>query len=206
MDEREFTPEDGCFIHPTSCADEGCAVGAGTRVWHFSHLMAGCTVGRNCTIGQNVLVASGAVLGDGVKVQNNVSVYAGVVCEDGVFLGPSCVFTNVPNPRAFLPRRDQFRTTLVRRGASIGANATVVCGCTVGRYALVGAGAVVTRDVPDFALVTGVPARVRGYVCRCGEKLTFARDRAVCPACGLGYQRENGQVRESGWHDAAGTD
>lgn len=175
------------FVHESSCIDEGCEIGDGTKIWHFSHIMKGCKIGRNCSIGQNVVVSPGVVLGDGCKVQNNVSIYTGVVCEDGVFLGPSCVFTNVINPRAFVERKHEFRKTLVRRGASIGANATIVCGHTIGKYAMVGAGSVVTWDVPDHALVYGVPARLQGYVCRCGERLFFKDGTAVCPSCGTRY-------------------
>lgn len=175
------------FVHGSSHVDESCEIGEGTKIWHFSHIMNGCKIGGNCTIGQNVVVSPGVILGDGCKVQNNVSIYTGVVCEDGVFLGPSCVFTNVINPRAFIERKHEFRKTLVRRGASIGANATIVCGHTIGKYAMVGAGAVVTRDVPDHALVYGVPARLKGYVCRCGERLFFENGTAACPSCGARY-------------------
>ena len=176
------------FIHESSYVDEGCEIGDGTKIWHFSHIMKGCKIGRNCNIGQNVVVSPDVVLGDGCKVQNNVSIYTGVVCEDGVFLGPSCVFTNVINPRAFIERKREFRKTLIRRGASIGANATIVCGHTIGKYAMVGAGSVVTRDVPDYALVYGCPAEIRGWVCRCGERIRFSSGRAVCSACGKTYQ------------------
>lgn len=178
------------FAHETSRIDEGCTVGAETKIWHFSHIMSGCTIGARCSIGQNVVVSPKVVLGDGVKVQNNVSVYTGVVCEDDVFLGPSCVFTNVINPRAFISRKEEFRPTLVKRGASIGANATIVCGHTIGAYAMVGAGSVVTRDVPDYGLVCGIPARVRGYVCRCGARLSFERGLARCPDCGARYTQD----------------
>lgn len=181
---------EGYFAHKTCCIDEGCSVGAGTKIWHFSHLMTSCVIGERCNIGQNVVISPGVVLGSGVKVQNNVSVYTGVTCEDDVFLGPSCVFTNVINPRAFIERKQEFRKTLIKKGASIGANATIVCGHTVGRYAMVGAGCVVTRDVPDYGLICGVPGRLAGYVCRCGQRISFAGGRAVCPACGEQYEQD----------------
>ena len=185
------------FVHPSSVVDPGCTIGAGTKIWHFSHIMAGCTVGERCNIGQNVVISPGVVLGKGVKIQNNVSVYTGVVCEDGVFLGPSCVFTNVINPRAFIERKSEYRETVIGTGASIGANATIVCGHRIGKYALIGAGAVVTRDVPDYALVYGNPAKVHGHVCRCGEKLVFNGGEATCGACGMRYQMtKTGTVEE----------
>lgn len=185
------------FVHPSSYVDDGCTIGEGTKIWHFSHIMEGCTIGKRCNIGQNVVISPGVILGEGVKIQNNVSVYTGVVCEDGVFLGPSCVFTNVINPRAFIERKHEYRKTVIGKGASIGANATIVCGHTIGRYALVGAGAVVTRDVPDYALVYGSPAKVRGHVCQCGEKLKFQDGVAVCAACGKRYRMdETGKVEE----------
>ena len=185
------------FVHESSYVDEGCSIGEGTKIWHFSHIMKGCSIGKGCNIGQNVVISPDVVLGDGVKIQNNVSVYTGVVCEDGVFLGPSCVFTNVINPRAFIERKSEYRKTTVKKGASIGANATIVCGHDIGRYAFVGAGSVVTRDVPDYAMVYGSPAKIRGYVCRCGEKLVFENDKTVCKACGMRYIKENEQVKES---------
>lgn len=185
------------FVHESSYVDEGCSIGEGTKIWHFSHIMKGCSIGKGCNIGQNVVISPDVVLGDGVKIQNNVSVYTGVVCEDGVFLGPSCVFTNVINPRAFIERKSEYRKTTLKKGASIGANATIVCGHDIGRYAFVGAGAVVTRDVPDYAMVYGSPAKIRGYVCRCGEKLMFEHGKAVCKVCGIGYIKENEQVKES---------
>ena len=186
------------FAHETACIEDGCTIGEGTKIWHFSHIMKGCAIGRACSIGQNVVISPGVILGCGVRVQNNVSVYTGVICEDDVFLGPSCVFTNVINPRAFLSRKHEFRKTIIRCGASIGANATVVCGHTIGRYAMVGAGTVVTKDVPDYALVFGVPGTLRGYVCRCGERLSFHKSSAVCAACGKHYimNDENGVVEE----------
>lgn len=185
------------FVHESSYVDEGCQIGEGTKIWHFSHIMKGCTIGKRCNIGQNVVISPDVTLGNGVKIQNNVSVYTGVVCEDGVFLGPSCVFTNVINPRAFIERKSEYRKTVVKEGASIGANATIVCGHDIGRYAFVGAGAVVTKDIPDYAIVLGNPARVRGYVCKCGEKLTFTDGQAVCPACGKRYvMNEKSEVKE----------
>ena len=171
----------GYFAHETSIIDEGAAIGKGTKIWHFSHVMGGSSIGERCVIGQNVFISAGVTIGDGVKIQNNVSIYAGVAIEDDVFLGPSCVFTNVINPRAFIERKDEFRPTVVQKGASIGANATIVCGNDIGRYALVGAGAVVTKKVPDHAIVCGTPAKVCGYVCECGEKLP---ESLVCAACG----------------------
>lgn len=185
------------FVHESSYVDEGCTIGEGTKIWHFSHIMSGCTIGKRCNIGQNVVISPGVVLGEGVKIQNNVSVYTGVICEDGVFLGPSCVFTNVINPRAFIERKSEYRQTTVKKGASIGANATIVCGHDIGRYAFVGAGAVVTQNVPDYALVYGTPARIHGYVCRCGEKLHFETGKAICPVCGMKYEmNEENEVKE----------
>ena len=157
--------------HPTAVIDEGAVVGKETKIWHFSHIMTGAVIGDNCTIGQNVLVASDAILGNNVKVQNNVSVYTGVVCEDDVFLGPSCVFTNVINPRSFISRKEEFRPTLVKKGATIGANATIICGVTIGEYAMIGAGAVVTKDVPDYALVVGNPGIQIGWVDKEGKRI-----------------------------------
>lgn len=176
-------------VHPTAIVDDGARIGAGTRVWHWTHVMADAVVGADCVLGQNVFVGGGARIGDGVKVQNNVSVYAGVELEDDVFCGPSAVFTNVIDPRSEIERKDEFRRTCVRRGASIGANATIVCGHTVGSYAMVGAGAVVTHDVPDHALVMGVPARITGWVCTCGARLDLSAGTATCPTCGHHYTR-----------------
>lgn len=184
------------FAHETAVLDEGCRIGDGTRIWHFTHVMAEAFVGKNCVLGQNVMVANRVTIGDNVKIQNNVSVYEGVTCEDNVFLGPSVVFTNVINPRAFIERKHEFRPTLVKKGASIGANATIVCGHTIGQYALVGAGAVVTHDVPDYALVTGNPARQTGWVSEYGCRLSFDNNgEAVCPESGQTYQLINNQVR-----------
>ena len=177
------------FVHESAYVDERCTIGGGTKVWHFSHLMRGCKVGENCNIGQNVFIAEGVTLGRGCKVQNNVSIYAGVTCEDEVFLGPSMVFTNVLNPRAAVSRKDEYRPTLLKRGVTVGANATIVCGHTLGEYCMIGAGAVVTKDVPAYALMAGVPARQIGWVSRHGERLSFdANSHAVCPATGEQYQ------------------
>lgn len=185
------------FAHESSYVDEGCEIGEGTKIWHFSHVMKGCVIGENCNIGQNVVISPNVVLGKGVKIQNNVSVYTGVVCEDGVFLGPSCVFTNVINPRAFIERKNEYRKTVVKKGASIGANATIVCGHDIGKYAFVGAGSVVTKTVPDYAMVYGTPARIKGYVCQCGAKLNFRDGTAVCGACNKQYKmNENKEVEE----------
>ena len=174
--------------------DPGAVLGPGAKVWHFSHVMAGARIGEGCSLGQNCFVAGGVVLGRNCKVQNSVSLYEGVVLEDDVFCGPSAVFTTVRNPRSHVPRRHEFRPTLVRKGATLGANCTVVCGVTVGRYAFVGAGAVVTRDVPDHALVTGVPARAAGWMCACGERLSArsTRVRLACAACGARYRGAGG--------------
>ena len=184
------------FAHNTACIDDGAEIGAGTKIWHFTHIMSGARLGRNCNVGQNVFVQTGVVIGDNVKLQNNVFLPAGVVVEDHVFFGPSAVCTNVINPRSEIPRRDQFRTTIFRQGASIGANATIVCGTTLGAYAFVGAGAVVTRDVPPHALVMGNPAKQRGWACRCGVKLAFdaGGTRATCAECGAGYQRRDNGI------------
>lgn len=187
---------DDYFAHPTAVIDEGCTIGRGTKIWHFSHLMPGCRVGERCNIGQNVLVASGVVLGDNVKVQNNVSIYTGVTCEDDVFLGPSMVFTNVINPRSHVSRKHEYRPTIVRRGASIGANATIVCGNEIGEYAMVGAGAVITKPVKPYALVVGNPARQVGWVSRNGHRLHFGPEGlATCPETGERYRLADGDVR-----------
>ena len=182
--------------HPTSVIDPGCHIGEGTRIWHFSHIMSGCIIGRECNIGQNVVVSPKVIIGNRVKIQNNVSVYTGVVCEDDVFLGPSCVFTNVINPRSHVSRKEEYRTTRIEKGASIGANATVVCGHTIGRYAMIGAGSVVTHDVLPYALVVGNPARQIGWVSEYGCRLSFdEQGNAVCPESGEVYRLEGGVVR-----------
>lgn len=175
------------FIHESSFADDNVAIGAGTKIWHFSHILSNSTIGENCTIGQNVAIGPGAVIGNKCKVQNNVSIYKGVTLEDGVFCGPSCVFTNVYNPRAFVERKHEYMETLVKKGATIGANSTIVCGVTIGKYALIGAGAVVKKDVPDYALMAGVPARQIGWACICGVPLKFNKDKATCKNCKSSY-------------------
>ena len=186
------------FAHESSYVDPGCRIGEGTKIWYFCHIMAGAVVGRGCTIGQNVVISPDVVVGDNVKIQNNVSIYTGVVLEDDVFCGPSMVFTNVTNPRSEVSRKHEFRPTIVRRGATLGANCTVVCGHTVGEYAFVGAGAVVTRDVPPFALLVGVPGRVVGWMCRCGVKLADGEEvpvDAACRACGARYRAAEGRLQ-----------
>ena len=182
------------FAHPTAVIDEGCEIGRDSKIWHFSHLMSGSHLGERCNLGQNVVVSPGCHLGNNVKVQNNVSIYTGVELEDDVFCGPSMVFTNVVNPRSHIVRRNEYRKTLVKRGATLGANCTVVCGITIGQYAFIAAGAVVNRDVPDYALVKGVPARLTGWMCYCGVQLPKVRD-AGCPACGRQYRIESGSCR-----------
>ena len=181
--------EKNYFVHESSYIDEGCEIGEGTKIWHFCHIQTGAKIGKRCSLGQNVNISNNVIMGDGCKVQNNVSLYEGVVLEDNVFCGPSCVFTNDLTPRAKYPKgRANYKKTLIKEGASIGANATVVCGHTIGRCALIGAGAVVTCDVPDYALMLGIPTRLAGYVCRCGERLSFNEKQAECTACGRKYQ------------------
>lgn len=186
------------FVHESAYVDHPSQVGTGTRIWHFSHIMPNSVIGDNCNIGQNVVVSPNCRIGSNVKIQNNVSVYTGVILEDDVFCGPSAVFTNVVNPRSHIPRKDEYRTTLVQRGASIGANATIVCGVSLGRYCFVGAGSVVTKDVPAFALVYGNPARVRGWVCYCGVKLDCppkpATGKIHCSACDRAYFGVDGHL------------
>lgn len=190
------------FVHESSYVDEGAEIGAGTKIWHFCHVMPRAQIGELCNIGQNVLVSSDVKIGRNVKIQNNVSLYTGVIIEDDVFLGPSMVFTNVMNPRSHVSRKDEYQETMVKRGASIGANATIVCGTTIGRYAFIGAGSVVTRDVPDYALVHGNPARVRDWMCQCGIKLDFTiqggEERSTCKSCGNRYMKADDKVTPAG--------
>jgi UDP-2-acetamido-3-amino-2,3-dideoxy-glucuronate N-acetyltransferase len=183
------------FVHESSYVDDGAIIGAGTKIWHFSHVMPGAVIGERCNLGQNVVVMPRTRLGNNVKVQNNVSIYEGVELEDDVFCGPSCVFTNVINPRSHVSRKTEYLPTLVRRGASIGANATIVCGSTLGAYCFVGAGAVVRGDVPDYALVVGVPARRVGWMCQCGVPLVLSSGQATCAACGSRFQEEGALLR-----------
>lgn len=181
------------FIHESSYIDEPCEIGAGTKIWHFCHIMNDCQIGEKCNIGQNVVISPFVTLGNNVKIQNNVSVYTGVICEDDVFLGPSMVFTNVINPRSHVSRKDEYKKTVIKRGASIGANATIVCGNTVGEYALVGAGSVVVKDVAPYAIVAGNPARQIGWVCQCGERLHFIDKKAECASCKKEYYLEDNE-------------
>src|SRR4051812_18757892 len=191
MDKKNY------FAHPTAIIDEGCEIGEGTKIWHFSHVMPNCKLGRNCNLGQNVVISPDVVLGSNVKVQNNVSIYTGVICEDDVFLGPSMVFTNVINPRSAVNRKNQYATTLVKKGASIGANATIVCGHDIGEYAFIGAGAVVTKSVPDYALVMGNPAKQTGWMSEFGHKLNFNKNgEAVCSESGEKYFLAEGKVKK----------
>lgn len=190
MDEKNY------FVHESSYVDEPSEIGEGTKIWHFSHIMSNCEIGINCNIGQNVVISPNVTLGNNVKVQNNVSVYTGVVCEDDVFLGPSCVFTNVINPRSFIERKSEYRKTTVKKGASIGANATIVCGHDIGRFAFIGAGCVVTKNIPDYALVVGNPSKIIGYVCECGERLEFKNNEATCNSCLKKYEMADNNVKE----------
>ena len=183
-------------IHPTSVVDEGAAIGDGTAIWHFSHVCAGAVIGNNCSLGQNVLVADNAVIGNGVKVQNNVAIYGGVIVEDDVFLGPSCVLTNVSNPRSQVSRKSLYEKTLIRRGATIGANATILCGITLGRYCFIAAGSVVTKDIPDYGLAIGNPGRLKGYMSRHGHRLNFdEKNQATCSESKFRYERTGETVR-----------
>jgi UDP-2-acetamido-3-amino-2,3-dideoxy-glucuronate N-acetyltransferase len=186
------------FNHETALIDEGCSIGEGTKIWHFSHIMPNCTIGQNCNIGQNVVISPEVVLGNNVKVQNNVSIYTGVICEDDVFLGPSMVFTNIVNPRSAIIRKDQYAKTLVKKGATIGANATIVCGHDIGEYAFIGAGAVVIRDVKPFALVVGNPAKQVGWMSEFGHRLEFNQNNeAICPESKQKYILKDGNVRKA---------
>jgi UDP-2-acetamido-3-amino-2,3-dideoxy-glucuronate N-acetyltransferase len=188
----------GASIHESSVVDRPCRIGTGTRIWHYCHIMPDARIGAHCTLGQNVFVGRGVRIGDHVKIQNNVSVFEGVTLEDDVFCGPSVVFTNVVNPRSEIARKDQYRPTLVRRGATVGANATILCGHTIGPYAFVGAGAVVTRDVPAYALVVGNPARRTGWVCRCGVRLPAGPTLLRCPECRATYRRRGARLEAAG--------
>jgi UDP-2-acetamido-3-amino-2,3-dideoxy-glucuronate N-acetyltransferase len=189
IDEKDY------FAHPTAVIDDGCEIGKGTKIWHFCHIMPNCKIGKSCNLGQNVVVSPDVSLGDNVKVQNNVSIYTGVVCEDDVFLGPSMVFTNVINPRSAINRKNQYAKTVVRSGATIGANATIVCGIEIGRFAFIGAGSVVTKSVPDYALVVGNPARQTGWMSEYGHKLIFNKEGlAVCPESKDAFKLQNGVV------------
>lgn len=184
------------YVHESSYVDEPCQIGENTKIWHFSHIMSNCKIGEGCNIGQNVVISPGVIIGSHCKIQNNVSIYTGVFCEDDVFLGPSCVFTNVINPRSQINRKDEYKQTIIKKGASIGANATIVCGHVIGRYAFVGAGSIVTKDVPDFALVVGNPARISGWVCKCGEKLDFNQSQhTTCKKCGEKYMKSDEDVQ-----------
>ena len=190
--------EKGYFAHPTAIIDEGCEIGAGTKIWHFSHIMSNCKIGRNCNLGQNVVVSPEVILGNNVKVQNNVSIYTGVICEDDVFLGPSMVFTNVINPRSAVNRRGQYVKTIVKYGATIGANATIVCGHDIGRFAFIGAGAVVTKTIADYELVVGNPGKHAGWISEYGHNLLFDKDGyAVCPESSEKYKLEGGRVNKT---------
>ena len=188
----------GYYVHESSYIDIPSKIGKGTKIWHFSHIMQDSEIGENCNIGQNVVISPGVIIGNGVKIQNNVSVYSGVICEDDVFLGPSCVFTNVINPRSFISRKDEYRRTVIKKGASIGANSTIVCGHDIGEYAFVGAGSVVTKNIPAYACVVGNPARLLYYVCECSEKMKFdCNNYFKCPKCGKEYIKENDLVRRN---------
>jgi UDP-2-acetamido-3-amino-2,3-dideoxy-glucuronate N-acetyltransferase len=187
--------EKGYFVHPTAVVDEPVEIGDRTQIWHFSHIMPGAKIGRDCIIGQNVFIGQSVILGNNIKVQNNVSIYNGVILEDDVFCGPSMVFTNVFNPRSFISRKKEFRKTVVKKGATIGANVTIICGNAIGQYAFIGAGSVVTKDVQDYALVYGNPGKVKGWVCQCAEEITFRAGRAKCQACGKRYQKGRRGVR-----------
>lgn len=182
------------FVHESSYIDNNCSIGEGTNIWHFSHIMSDCEIGEKCNIGQNVVISPHVRLGNNVKIQNNVSVYEGVICEDDVFLGPSCVFTNVINPRSFISRKDEYKKTYIKKGASIGANSTIICGVTIGKYALIGAGSVVNRDVDDYECVVGNPAKHLYFVCECGNRLVIDQDGYRCEACGKRYDSDLSKI------------
>ena len=185
------------FVHESSYVDDPCEIGEGTKIWHFSHIMQNSKIGKKCNIGQNVVVSTDVVLGDNVKIQNNVSIYTGVICEDDVFLGPSMVFTNVVNPRSHVIRKDEYKQTLMRKGSSVGANAVIICGNSIGKFSFIGAGAVVTKDVPDYALVVGNPARIVGWMCECGIRLEFGEKlECSCKVCGKNYVRTGESINE----------
>jgi UDP-2-acetamido-3-amino-2,3-dideoxy-glucuronate N-acetyltransferase len=188
--------ENRYFVHKSSFVDEGCLIGEGTKIWHFCHIMSGCVIGQNCNIGQNVVISQGVRLGNNVKIQNNVSVYTGVIAEDNVFIGPSCVFTNVINPRSAICRKSEYMRTVLKEGCSLGANSTIICNRTIGKYAFIGAGSVVSKDVPDYAVVVGNPAKIIGYMCSCGGKLVFKNGIAVCQLCQKSYVIVDGKVKE----------
>ena len=193
-----MTSEKKYFVHESSYVDDGCEIGEGTKIWHFSHIMSNCIIGDNCNIGQNVVISPGVILGSNVKIQNNVSVYTGVICEDDVFLGPSMVFTNVINPRSAVNRRGEYQKTLVKKGVSIGANATIVCGHNIGEYAFIGAGAVVTKEVPAYALMVGNPARQIGWMSEYGHRLNFnGKGEAVCPESNEIYFLKDNKVKKA---------
>jgi UDP-2-acetamido-3-amino-2,3-dideoxy-glucuronate N-acetyltransferase len=195
----ELAEKNGYFFHPTCLIDEPCKIGEGTKIWCFSHIMKGAKIGKNCKIGQNVVIHGTAVIGNNVKIQNNVSVYDAVILEDNVFCGPSMVFNNIINPRSEYPRNDQtyYKKTHVKEGATIGANATIVCGNTIGRYAFIGAAGVVTHDIPDYALAYGNPARIKGWMCECGYKLSFVKGNAVCKGCKKEFKQSKNIVRST---------
>jgi len=185
------------FVHESSYVDEPCEIGKGTKIWHFSHIMQNSKIGKKCNIGQNVVISSDVVLGNNVKIQNNVSVYTGVICEDDVFLGPSMVFTNVVNPRSHVIRKDKYKQTLMKKGSSVGANAVIICGNNIGKFAFIGAGAVVTKSVPDYALVVGNPARIAGWMCECGIRLDFGENKEYsCKVCGKSYEKSGEIINE----------
>jgi len=189
------------FAHESSYVDEPCEIGAGTKIWHFSHVMKDCVIGQDCNLGQNVVVSPGCTIGNNVKIQNNVSIYTGVIIEDDVFCGPSMVFTNVINPRSHVERKSEYKQTLLKKGATIGANSTIVCGITLGRYVFVGAGAVVTKDMPDYAMIYGNPARIKGWTCYCGVKLDLSaaddsQEKCKCSSCGKEYNKSGHSVTE----------